>query len=615
MKAVVLLLVLSSGLSAATFTAATCSNANLQSAINMTSPGDTVVVGSGGTVTWSGNVTISNTQALTLDGTGCTIAGSGGTIEITLGTLGSTRVTGFHTTGPYAGAPYFIDASGTPSTKYLRIDHNTFTDSTTGDTFITVAGNPTNLIDHNTFNTNGQASEIIHNFGYGAGVVTGWENDVTPGGPNQMYVETNTFNGVTSQNDKAIESYYGSQTVLRYNSFVNYIVLDQHGTPGSVGARWWEFYQNTWSGTTFGYAALRGGSGVFYQNHLTGTNSGAPPSVGIFEEDSGYPADPYQPGRGIAINVSGNSCTGNCSYPSPIYAWGNDSNIQTNVGSNSSNVVAGRDFFCWSGSVWGATCSNTSTNISAMTRCESAADESGSTPTSIGSGSSGTCNTTYTYSAFTYPYPLDANGMPNPAGTPTVATPTFSPVAGTYTTSQSVTISDATGGATICYTTDGSTPLAATPGTCSHGTAYSGAVTVSVSETLMAIGTLTSYTNSAVGSAAYTLQVLTPTFSPVAGSYGSTQMVTISDATMSAVICYTTDGTAPTATSPGTCTHGTTYAGTVTVASSLTLNAIGTLSGWSNSAQGQAIYTITGGGSTGGTLTGGAVCSGGCKIQ
>ena len=38
------------------------------------------------------------------------------------------------------------------------------------------------------------------------------------------------------------------------------------------------------------------------------------------------------------------------------------------------------------------------------------------------------------------------------------ATPTFSPAAGTYAKTQSVTISDATSGAIIYYTRDGSTP-------------------------------------------------------------------------------------------------------------------------------------------------------------
>jgi hypothetical protein len=41
---------------------------------------------------------------------------------------------------------------------------------------------------------------------------------------------------------------------------------------------------------------------------------------------------------------------------------------------------------------------------------------------------------------------------------PTVATPTFDPAAGTYTETQTVSISSETEGATIYYTTNGETP-------------------------------------------------------------------------------------------------------------------------------------------------------------
>ncbi len=84
------------------------------------------------------------------------------------------------------------------------------------------------------------------------------------------------------------------------------------------------------------------------------------------------------------------------------------------------------------------------------------------------------------------------------------ATPTFSPVAGTYTSTQSVTITTATSGATKCYTTNGATPTSSTPGSCGVGsTQYIGPVSVATSLTIKAIATKAGVTDSAIGSAAY----------------------------------------------------------------------------------------------------------------
>lgn len=91
-------------------------------------------------------------------------------------------------------------------------------------------------------------------------------------------------------------------------------------------------------------------------------------------------------------------------------------------------------------------------------------------------------------------------------GTPaTVATPTASPAAGTYTSTRSVALSTVTAGAAICYTIDGSTPAAATAGTCSHGTTHSGAISVATTTTIKALGTLSGDTNSGVFSGLYTI--------------------------------------------------------------------------------------------------------------
>ena len=81
-----------------------------------------------------------------------------------------------------------------------------------------------------------------------------------------------------------------------------------------------------------------------------------------------------------------------------------------------------------------------------------------------------------------------------------VATPTFSPVAGTYTSAQTVTISTETADATIYYTTNGDEPT-------SSSTLYEGAVEVAESKTLKAIAVKDGMANSAVASAEYTINL------------------------------------------------------------------------------------------------------------
>ena len=86
------------------------------------------------------------------------------------------------------------------------------------------------------------------------------------------------------------------------------------------------------------------------------------------------------------------------------------------------------------------------------------------------------------------------------------AAPTFLPAAGTYTSAQNVAISSATGGATICFTSDGSEPTADGNGACTHGITYTAAVVVASSATVKAIASAAGYSDSAVASAAYTIR-------------------------------------------------------------------------------------------------------------
>ena len=95
---------------------------------------------------------------------------------------------------------------------------------------------------------------------------------------------------------------------------------------------------------------------------------------------------------------------------------------------------------------------------------------------------------------------LDYNGTTVTVGGSTanrVSSPTFTPAAGTYTSAQTVTIYCATSGASIRYTTDGSTPTSAS-------SLYITPITVSQSMTISAIGIKAGLDNSYVSTAAYT---------------------------------------------------------------------------------------------------------------
>ena len=167
----------------------------------------------------------------------------------------------------------------------------------------------------------------------------------------------------------------------------------------------------------------------------------------------------------------------------------------------------------------------------------------------------------------------------------TAATPTFSPSPGTYTSAQTVTISDSTPGASIYYTTNGTTPSTAS-------TLFSSTspLSVSTTTTIEAIAVASAYSNSAVATGTYTINLptaATPTFSPAPGAYSSAQSVTISDTTAGASIYYTTDGSTPT-------TSSTLFSASnpIAVSSTTTIEAIAVASGYTQSAVATGTYTI-----------------------
>ena len=365
-----------------TISAASCAQAEVENAIGLAGDGDTVSVPQG-SCTWSG-LTITGTKGITLaggNGGPTTIAGAAA-LSITQSATTTTRVTGFGFTGVGTDSDGDISAAGTPADAPFRIDHNTFTNSAQS-VFIAVSGNASGLIDHNTFSAGG-ASEIIHNLGLGQADESSWEDDVTPGGSQMVFIEDNTFDNTdTTYIYSAVEWYAGARTVFRHN-VVSFAQVDQHGTAGMVGARWYEVYENTFQPNGLNqccYGAFRAGSGVIFNNHVVGSTLYGPGGIDLYEEDTGAWPLAYQVGSGIHGETDQHpTCTSPTRNSSPAYLWGNDATIT--IGSQTSSLVAeGRDYFV------------SATQPTTMVRQELSTDS---------------CSTTYTYAPYAYPHPLQA---------------------------------------------------------------------------------------------------------------------------------------------------------------------------------------------------------------
>jgi hypothetical protein len=153
-------------------------------------------------------------------------------------------------------------------------------------------------------------------------------------------------------------------------------------------------------------------------------------------------------------------------------------------------------------------------------------------------------------------------------------------VAGTYTGAQTITLKDATAGATIYFTTNGATPTIASP-------RYATPFKVSATSTVKAFAVSSTTSESKVASATYTIKLpaAEPTMSLVAGTYTGAQTITLKDATAGATIYFTTNGVTPTIASPR-------YTAPFKVSATSTVKAIAVSSTTSDSKVASATYTI-----------------------
>jgi chitodextrinase len=270
-------------------TAKSCSQIDVQAAIDAASSGGTVLVPAGN-CSWApiGGKAVTMNKSITLRGAGMgqtniTLVNSTGNSDRALSVSLSSdpfRITGFTFNGD--GLYAYIVVSG--SSKNFRIDHiSNVADTPHPPRLISVVGQAYGVIDHIDSHSNGGASGMILIRGEDASAkLTGnvdWLRSLTLGSDKAVYIEDSTFVGTndtfTSFN-MDIEN--GGRVVFRKNVMTN-VEFGSHGaqSSGGRGARSWEIYENVFNLNLRVYSVLawlRGGTGVIFNNKYSRTNGG-----------------------------------------------------------------------------------------------------------------------------------------------------------------------------------------------------------------------------------------------------------------------------------------------------------------------------------------------------
>lgn len=362
---------------AATTTANSCSQANVQSAVNLALDNDTVLVPPG-TCIWS-TLVVLDQKTITLQGAGIgqTIIFDGTSkiasppwytttmLAIRAKDGGLTRITGFTFNGGVGtGDPnnQSIVNVINGTTNNFRFDHNAvITTRTSG---LSINGCVNGVIDHNTWTLVAGAYGMYTKNGnscdggdYGDGA---WTRPANFGTSTFLFIEDNTFSADCAAFTAAVDGWSGMRVVFRHNSVNCTIGFTTHGTQQRQrGSRAVEAYANTFSrptGFINGTAISVGsGAGLVYGNTVTGNfkhvGDWNDARIDIFYNtwgqcngtsvwdgkmnSSGYPCID-QVGRGAGDLITGDPCcmvntvTGTKAWPNqglePSYSWDNTLN-------------------------------------------------------------------------------------------------------------------------------------------------------------------------------------------------------------------------------------------------------------------------------------------------
>lgn len=437
---------------AATIYASSCSRSHVQTAIDSSTTGDTVVIPSG-SCTWTSGVSIPSSKKLSIIGAG----------------IGSTVITWNRDNTVFA-----LNESGSRLSRMTidgqvtvsggngwRIDHVSFVNAASNSgrgiwIIPTSTGEGTaapGLVDNCTFNrrrimVNGVYSSSLYN------VSKVWDDPLDLGTINKtVYIEDNTFRHVEVHN--AVDAQNAGAYVFRFNTvYDTYVEL--HGMAETMhrGSRKMELYGNDFireavSGW-YQIARINSGTGVVFDNTYTGSESAVGTAAFLLNEirtatntgtDGAGLCNGSSPFDGNTAGQNGWPCrdqigtstdswlwTSGNPYPpqslAPYYEWNNTQNgrnMTFSILSGSEvHIKANRDFYSETGSFDGTSGVGRGTIGSRPTTCTTgvaywATDEGEWNSTHDGpDGRLYKCTATNTwtlyYTPYTYPHPLRGEG-------------------------------------------------------------------------------------------------------------------------------------------------------------------------------------------------------------
>jgi hypothetical protein len=430
----------------------------VNAAVAAAARGDTVTVPAG-SATWSSALTL--TKGITLKGAGrdstfITRSGMAISINPDAGAITNEetiRVEGFTFDGNNNTQMLFgvvgADASSNKPFKNLAIGNCRFrnmSNVTSSNAVIFNRGQTRGVIFGNIFDRCNVILKI-----YGTDYTTEWSNGHFPqsyGTADNLYFENNTIQYSTtySGGDPGwIESGQGGRLVVRYNTF-NFTnatcseYWDIHGFQyfpdpnASDGTFVVEYYGNTLTSTSgYRWIAHRGGWGLFFNNILTGTNSG---SINAMQYPGGMTADVAGASGHYICEVNNSYFFNNTRNGTVINAgWAGGGSPLVTV----RLIFENANWWNYNASFDGSTGIGRGTTTPTMTATNGVGYWKCSTPTPTTDPAIVQTGHFYKrvagawvdyYTPYTYPHPLVSGAGPSPTPTPTPAptpTPTATP--------------------------------------------------------------------------------------------------------------------------------------------------------------------------------------------